>query len=87
MNRDIEKKCCDCKQIKPISEFYSKSNRCKECARQRSREYYEKHKDNNDFKIKKKNQKHQYDMKKRLTKDGWYSRVYNNMRQRNRKKF
>lgn len=87
MNKSIEKRCCDCKQIRPLSDFYSKSSRCKECAKKRSKEYYEENKNNNDFKAKRKNQKHQYDMRKKLTKDGWYSRVYNNMRQRNKRKF
>ena len=82
-----EKKCIDCKIIKPLSEFYSNTNRCKVCCRLKSKKYHEQHKNNSEYIEKRKKRKHEYDIKNKSTKNGWYSRIYHNMQQRNKRKF
>ena len=82
-----EKKCIDCQIVKPISEFYKNTNRCKVCSRLKSIKYHEQNKNNPDYISKRRKLKHEYDLKNKSTKSGWYSKIYNNMKQRNKKKF
>lgn len=82
-----EKKCIDCQIIKLTSEFYKNSNRCKVCTRLKSLKYHEQNKNNPNYISRRKKSKHEYDLKNKATKSGWCSNIYNNMKQRNKKKF
>lgn len=45
MSEDSLKFCSICNKYLPLSEFYAKQSACKECVKQRQREYNQKHRD------------------------------------------
>lgn len=82
-----EKHCISCGELKQITEFYNKNNCCKTCWKDKVKKYHKEHKDNDVYREKRKRYKHNYDMQNKKTKSGWYTNMYNNMKQRNKKKF